>query len=287
MKMLIINADDLGADEARNAGIFEAIEAGIVTSASLLANGPALDDALRRIRSLGRPGVSFGVHLNLSEGKPLSPNLRILTGPDGWFLKKPRTHHLLMSSGDRSLDKEIVQEMTAQVEFLLDTGIGIDHLDGHQHVHVFPASFLTAVRVSEKYGIPWVRIPEESRPLMQMDSVPDGLVKEARFFGTIAAQARVQFKGTRVQAPDHFRGLYLKGMLSPPLLLNLLRELQPGITELMVHPGRASDPTLSGPFSAFSTPDRERELEALLDPRVREALKDLEIDLISFPMKQR
>ena len=53
MRRLIINADDLGADEARNEGIFEAIEAGVVTSASLLPNGPALGHALERIRSGG------------------------------------------------------------------------------------------------------------------------------------------------------------------------------------------------------------------------------------------
>jgi len=286
-KMLIINADDLGADEARNAGIFEAIEAGIVTSVSLLPNGPALNDALRRIRGLDRCGVSFGVHLNLSEGKPLSPNLRILTGPDGFFLRKPRAHHLLMSSGDRDLEKEIAQEITAQIESLLDAGIRIDHLDGHQHVHVFPAAFPAAIKATDKYGMPWIRIPEEPYPLARMNSIPDGLVNEARLFVTTAGQARARFKGSGVQTPDHFRGLYLKGRLSPALLLDLLQGLQPGITELMVHPGRTSDPASPGPFSDFSTPDRERELEALLDRRVREALKDLEIDLIPFPVKQR
>jgi len=89
MKQLIVNADDLGADEARNAGIFEAIEAGVVTSASILPNGPALEDALRRIRSSCRP-ISLGVHINLSEGRPLSGPLPLLTGGDEHFLGKAR-----------------------------------------------------------------------------------------------------------------------------------------------------------------------------------------------------
>ena len=96
MKRLIVNADDLGADEARNVGIFEAIREGRVTSASLFPNGPAFEDALHRIRSLGRTTVSFGVHINLSEGKPVSPDLRLLTGPDGSFPGKTSTHSLLM-----------------------------------------------------------------------------------------------------------------------------------------------------------------------------------------------
>jgi chitin disaccharide deacetylase len=282
MKKLIINADDLGADEARNAGIFEAIEAGIVTSASLLANGPALDGALLRIRSLGYRGVSLGIHLNLSEGKPLSPNLGILTGEDGCFLKKAHAHELLLRTGDSELEREIAQEMAAQIEFLLNAGIGIDHFDGHQHVHVFPAAFPAAVRMFSKYRIPWMRIPQEPSLLTETDAVPDGLMKEARFFNRIAEWARSRFKEIEIPTPNHFRGLYLKGRLSLPVLLSLLRQLQPGLTELMVHPGRPSDPA-SGPFSAFSTMDRQEELETLLDRSLRETLKNLEISLTPFP----
>ena len=123
MKQLIVNADDLGADEARNRGIFEAIEAGAVTSVSLLANGPAFDDALRRIRSMGSTKVSFGLHLNLSEGKPLVSDLRILVGPDGCFLGKAATHRLLMQDGNTALRKEVSRELSAQIEVLRNAGI--------------------------------------------------------------------------------------------------------------------------------------------------------------------
>ena len=88
MKRLIINADDLGADEARNTGIFEGIQAGTVTSASILPNGPELQDALKRIHTESFRNVSWGVHLNLSEGKPVSTGNSILLGPNGMFLGK-------------------------------------------------------------------------------------------------------------------------------------------------------------------------------------------------------
>ncbi len=285
MRKLIINADDLGADGARNDGIFEAIEAGVVTSASLLANGPALEAGLRGIGGLRRPRASFGVHVNLSEGKPLSPNLRVLVGRNGSFLGKARTHQLLMRSGDRELEGEIAREMTAQIESLLDSGVRIDHLDGHQHVHVFPAAFPAAVRMLRKYRIPWMRIPGEPRPSLEKGAVPERLMKEGRVFSGIAERARAQFKTIDLRAPDHFRGLYLKGRVSTPALLNLLQELQDGLTELMVHPGRVPEQNFPGPFSAFSTLDRERELEALLDMNFRKALKDSGIELTPFPVE--
>ena len=81
MKQLIVNADDLGAGEARNAGIFDAIEAGSVTSVSILPNGPALEDALRRIRALRLKGVSFGVHFNISKAIRLPPRRVVSWAP--------------------------------------------------------------------------------------------------------------------------------------------------------------------------------------------------------------
>jgi predicted glycoside hydrolase/deacetylase ChbG (UPF0249 family) len=285
MRQLIINADDLGADEARNAGIFEAIGAGTTTAVSLLANGPALNDALCRIRSLHGHTLSIGIHINLSEGTPLSSNLTRLTGQDGDLLKKAQAHHLLMRQRDPALEREIVQEMTLQIESVLAAGIEVDHLDGHQHVHVFPAVFPAAIKMVLDYKIPWMRIPCEPQPLSGMDAVSGRLKEEAQFFSSLAEQASVRLNGSAVRTPDHFRGLYMKGRLSPPLLLGLLGELKPGLTELMVHPGRTSPDASLSPFSSFSTPDRERELETLLDPGFREALKESGIRLTPFPHK--
>jgi chitin disaccharide deacetylase len=151
MKHLIINADDLGADEARNEGIFEAIAKGRVTSASILANGPALPHALPVIQSLVQKKISWGIHLNLSEGTPLASELRLLTDEDGRFLGKTRAHSLLSRQGDKELEKEVKREVEAQIEVLRRAGIPICHLDGHQHVHVFPAVIRAAIETVGKH----------------------------------------------------------------------------------------------------------------------------------------
>ena len=287
MKRLIVNADDLGADEARNVGIFEAIQEGRVTSVSLFPNGPAFEDALHRIRLLGRTTVSFGVHLNLSEGKPVSPDLRLLTGPDGSFLGKTSTHSLLMRLGDQALEREIVREMSAQIKVLLDSGIQIHHLDGHHHIHVFPAAIAAAVRIAQEHKVPWMRISEEHLPQHATYSLPGGLMEEARRFSEIARAARQNLKGTGIFTTDHFRGLYLKGRLSSATLNDLLQTLPEGLTELMVHPGRAPLAPLSGPFSSFSTQEREQELETLLHSEFRLALSKAGVTLTPFPEDQR
>jgi predicted glycoside hydrolase/deacetylase ChbG (UPF0249 family) len=278
MKRLIVNADDLGADVARNEGIFEAIRSGVVTSASILPNGPALDHALEGIRSGGFEEVSFGIHLNLTEGRPLAEGLSCLTGPDGNFLGKAAAHRLLLKTGDMPLQAELGREAALQIERLLDAGISITHIDGHQHVHIFPSALPTVAETARDHGIRRMRIPDETVPSGDQ-TLPADLLEEARRFGSLGREARKILAGTGIVSSDHFRGLLLKGRLSVETLLAELGQLPDGLTELMVHPGRVP---AEDSFSAFSSPERERELEALLDPRFRLALDRAGVVLVSF-----
>lgn len=282
MKQLIVNADDLGADESRNAGIFDAIEAGSVTSVSILPNGPALEDALQRIRALTSQSISFGIHLNLSEGKPVESALRRIPGPDGYFRGKSRTQILLLQSGDSELEQEIRRELSAQIKLIRDAGISVDHLDGHQHVHILPAVVHAAAEAASMYGIPWVRIPEEIVPDYRTRTVRSQVMDEASFFSRNAADARGFYGAMGICTAGHFRGLYLKGELPSENWADFLESLPPGITELMVHPGRFCA-AAAGPFAGFSTPDRAMELTALTDGRFHEALLKTGVHLTRFP----
>jgi predicted glycoside hydrolase/deacetylase ChbG (UPF0249 family) len=283
MKRLIINADDLGADEARNAGIFEGIQAGVVTSASILPNGPGLVDALDRIRSGSFNHVSWGVHLNLSEGKPVSTGISLLLGPNGAFLGKASSQRLLMRQEDRDLETEIAQEIDAQITLLKTSGIPLCHLDGHQHVHVFPAALKAMARAALRHHIPWIRIPSEPESTSSDFPLSSSLREEARLFSELGQAARSIILESGLHATNHFRGLYLKGRLSVQRLESLLRVLPDGLTELMVHPGRMVEDPPGTPFSSFSTVERERELEALLKAKWRLILNEMKITLTPFP----
>lgn len=289
MRQLIINADDFGADVYRNQGIAEAVDAGVVTSVSVLVNGPAFDDALARLPVWQGRGVSVGLHVNLSEGSPVCKGLSVLPDEHGCFRGKSSTHNLLMQKGNHELAREVALEIEAQIGLLASKTIRISHLDGHQHVHVFPAVIAATVRAAQMHGIAWLRIPEESAP----DHLPDRgeanhdhkevLRREADMFSRLATAARPFLNGTGVKTTNHFRGLYLKGRLSLPRLEELLNKLPAGLTELMVHPGRAPAGPGQGPFAAFSNVDREGELDVLLDPGLLKVLKEKSVFLAPYP----
>jgi chitin disaccharide deacetylase len=284
MKRLIVNADDLGADRGRNAGIFEAIDRGVVTSVSILPNAPALEDAVHRIRSLHSRKVSIGIHLNLSEGQPISSGLKRLVGADGKFMGKAAARRLLAAREDADLQREIKNEIEAQILFLRSFGFPIDHMDGHQHIHVFSAVVSIAAQTASSNHIRWVRVPEEPADGFQPFPVAPAVKVEARFFSDLAAAARPIFSSMGVVGTDHFRGLYMKGSLPSSSWWEFLMGIPDGLTEFMVHPGLVGTGfDASSPFSGFSTTEREGELRALTDGRFPEALRKSGFDLVPFP----
>lgn len=283
MKRLIINADDLGADEARNQGIFEAIEADRVTSVSVLANGDGFEDAIERWKSLGKTEISLGIHINLSEGRPISRDLRILIGQDGSFRGKKAAQTLLKEPTEAGLEQEIQKEIKAQIDVLKKFEAPIKHLDGHQHIHIMPAVLPIALKCSTDNKIPWFRIPDEPHSSLLNLIGQAETQDDAAIFRNLGMAARSFVMLSEINSCDHFRGLYLKGKLDVILLDELFQNLPMGLTEFMVHPGIVSDTASPGPFGGFSTIEREKELAALLDPVFPSLLEKYGISLTPFP----
>lgn len=149
---LITNADDLGASRSVNAAIFELMAEGLVTSATILANAPATEEACAE--SGKHPGRSFGVHLNLTEFRPLTanPELAKLMG-EGRGDGPVRNPRILAA-----LRKPVFEEWGAQVKRVQSLGVAVSHLDSHHHVHTIPTLFPVLKAVQKECGITKVRI---------------------------------------------------------------------------------------------------------------------------------
>ena len=177
--------------------------------------------------------------------------------------------------------QSVARKQTARSTVLAGSRNGPSQIDGHQHIHVFPGgdragpgSCETATG-SDGCGFPMRRFPA-------MIPFPATCSRKPGCFGALGKAARGRLEGSGLRATDHFRGLLLKGRLSVETLLAAIEQLPDGLTELMVHPGRVAAGSAAGPFASFSTADREREIEALLDPSVRRALKRSGVLLTSY-----
>jgi len=272
-RLLIVNADDLGLAPSVNAGIEDAALAGVVTSASMIVNMGGFDDAVRRAAAL-RTGLDVGLHFNLTLGAPVSPagTVPSLVDGAGRFLTLGRVIRRALAGRLRAGD--VRREADAQLARLTSSGLRVIHADSHHHVHALPVVRGALAAAALSAGVSWVRRPVE--PLLAR---PTGLLPVMRR----AALALAWMASGRPAAPagtTAFRGLALRGGARfQSSLLELLDRLPPGLTELMVHPGRA-DASLARLDSYAG--ERAAELAALLSVSVRERLGRGDLELAGF-----
>ncbi|MGC1618529.1 MAG: ChbG/HpnK family deacetylase [Candidatus Acidiferrum sp.] len=287
MRNLIVNADDLGWTEGVNRGIAEAHRNGIVTSASLLANGAAFASAVELARAAAALGV--GVHLNLSDGEPIAPRELVASLVNDRGELEGRPESLLLRLARRSvLLQEIEQEWDAQIQKVRDSGIEPTHLDGHRHVQMLPGLFEIALRLAKKHGIAAIRIAHEE------SSLRAALSAGAKQKGAVVMRQGVQARGLKLLAPDahekaeragmatadYFCGIAQTGEMTREGVLRLLEILPEGTTELMCHPGYADD-DLAKSATRLQT-SRQTELEILTDTEVRNVVASQGIRLIDY-----
>lgn len=270
---LIVNADDFGIAEAVNHGIADAFDRGIVTSTSLMATGAAFDHAVGVARS--RPGLAVGVHLVLTEQRPLvgAAAAASLVGPDGSFA--PHLKQLLgkrLGGGIRL--PEVRLELDAQIRRVRDAGIAISHLDGHQHAHVLPGVARIVAELAAEHGIGAVRYPaERPRGYMLRNARYAPRLAEQMALGLFCAWSPLK----RLRRSDEFVGFYFGGRLDEANLETVLDGLpRAGTVELMCHPG---DEAMQGVADWHYSWSAER--DALTSPRIRELVTARGMQLVS------
>lgn len=287
MKNLIVNADDLGWSGGVNRGVAEAHRNGIVTSASLLANGVAFAAAAELARAT--PALGVGVHLNLSDGPPSArpESVPSLLNASGAFAGGPE--NLLLRRARGALDlREVEAEWEAQIRKVKSAGIVPTHLDGHKHVQMLPGLFEIALRLARRYGIPAIRVSHEDSHLRaalaagrhQNASVVLKQGVQARGLKLLARDARRLAGRAGVATADYFCGIAQTGELTREGVERLLRALPDGTTEWMCHPGYVDEGLKRSPTRLRES--RETELVILTDPAVRKLVASRGIRLIDY-----
>lgn len=268
MRRLVVNADDLGAGEARDRGILQAHRQGIVTSVSVLPQGPSCRAAMRLLR--GHPELDPGVHINLSEGRPLCRRARTLVDPTtGCFWGKKEARQRAMEG---LFDpEEIEREAGAQMDRLFEEGIVPSHLDGHHHLHVYGNVAAPVARAAAARGIRRYRRPAEG--LLPPVALEAGRLATLEEYRRQTLQAEEAYAREGLRSTDVFLGAAFSGRLNLEALAAVLKKLPEGTAELMVHPGEAEG------TAGFSGPARDAERRLLTDPAVRVLLDLLGIRL--------
>ena len=287
MKKLIVNADDFGLTEGVNQAIIDGHRNGIITSTTLMANGTAFDSAVAA--GLAAPALGIGVHLNLTQGRPVSPVSQIpsIVTPEGFFYPTPGALARRVLTGKARLG-DIESELRSQIEKVASAGVRITHLDSHKHIHVLPAIFNVVLKLAREYRIDCVRCPVEpaASALGPLRSGRRGwlrMVKQyllGRALSTLAWFQARKVADAHLCRTDRFYGLSQTGFLNASVLEQLLRALPDGTNEMMCHPGYNDEALIQA--GTRLRVQRKTELEALTSPVIRRLVDELKIELISY-----
>jgi len=258
MKQVIFTADDFGLCPEVNAAVEKAHSEGVLSAASLMVGAPAAGDAVDRARRL--PGLKVGLHLTLVDGQPLLPPVEIpsLVDVSGNFPSS------LVGAGVRwffsnAARHDLKKEIRAQFDAFRATGLALDHVNAHNHMHLHPTVLGIMLDLLREFGLSTtgVRVPREPPQ--------PGLALWLWLMRRRLNTARRPINNVLV-------GLRDTGHLTEDRVLSALDNLQDGVSEFYFHPATAATAMLEANAPGY---DRLGELHALTSRPVAQRLKAL------------
>lgn len=267
-KLLILHGDDLGVAHAVDTVTLDALERGVISSASVMMPCPWTTEVAAWARA--HPDHDLGLHLTLtSEWEtyrwgPVAPVTEVPTLVDSTGTLPRDTPPV----AERAAVDQVERELRAQVERALALGLRPTHLDSHMGaLFTTPALFATLVRVARAYHLPFLTARGVARRLLP-DVHPE---RDVVVDTVITAGAEVP--------PAQWQAFYL----------GAVRALKPGLTEMIVHLGRddAELRAVTVHHEPWGAAWRQRENDVLRSAEFRQALRDNGVVLVRWKDLQR
>lgn len=272
-RRLIVTADDFGMSLEVNEAVEAAHRHGMLSGASLVVAGAAVDDALRRARRM--PGLDIGLHLALYGAPAAAPREEIPSllrrGGEGLGMRPALTGAQIALSA--SLRAEARREIAAQFRAFGRSSLRLAYLDGHWHCHQHPHLLAMAIELGRPQGLAAVRVPYEPPLASWRAAQGEGLFRrlaDAAPHRFLAAAMRAQLRSAGIAWNDWFFGKADGGDMTWPRLERLVAALPAGVSEFGLHPATAVWRGPDAPPQDWRAPE---ELIALLDPRLPEVCR--------------
>jgi chitin disaccharide deacetylase len=237
---LIINADDFGLTPGINRAIAELHQAGALTSTTLMATGPAFDDAVAI--ALTNLTLGVGCHIVLTDGVPVSApeSIPTLICPDRKTFRPSLLDFVQALLRGKISPHDIHREASAQIEKLQLAGIQITHLDTHKHTHLFPAVLHPLLRLAEQHSIRAIRHPFEQSWSLALGHGNRIRRLQVKLLGGLKTsfERQPQIRNAHVLTTDGTIGISATGNLYSQTLHEILYAIPAeGVFELCCHPG--------------------------------------------------
>ncbi len=280
MKRLVVTGDDFGLAEPVNEGIVEAHHRGILTTASLMVSGAAAGDAVQKAKAA--PTLRVGLHVVVVEGRPVLPAEKVpdLVDSKGEFspaLVRSGISYFFRPHVRRQLEAEI----RAQFEAFCRTGLALDHVNAHNHMHVHPTVFSLILKVGRDYGLESMRLPYEP-PIVSWRASGKSLCGKlawALFLAPWMNLMKMRLRREGLCSNDYVFGMFDSGTMTTELVIRFLRSLPQGVSEIYFHPATRRCPEIDRTMRGYQ---HETELATLTSAEVAAEVRAQSIRRVSF-----
>ncbi|MFT4687833.1 MAG: hopanoid biosynthesis associated protein HpnK [Limisphaerales bacterium] len=236
-RKLIVNADDFGRSKSINTAVLRAHREGFLTSASLMVNGEAFDEAVRIAKS--QPTLAIGLHLTLVCGKATlpPPELPGLIDPFGNFSDSPVWTGFRYWAR-RKLRPLLEKEIASQFAKFNKTGLALDHVNGHLNMHLHPTVFDLLMQHHRDWNVRHLRLTRDPYELNRRLDKGEWLSRHshAAIFDRLARRALPHLAARKIRHTDRVFGLLQNGRIDADFITRLLPLMPTGTTELYSHP---------------------------------------------------
>ena len=280
MKKIILTGDDFGLALPVNEAVVEAHRNGILTCASLMVGAEFCQDAVARARQC--PSLRVGLHLTLVEGRPVLDPGQVpdLVDRNGEF----STH--LVRAGFRffflpNIRMQLEAEIRAQFEAFAQTGLALDHVNAHNHMHLHPTILGLLLKVGKEYGLKAVRLPNEP-PLLSWNAARKSYVPRLAssiFLAPWIAGMKRRLRQEGIRCNDFLFGMTDCGSMDVTLVTRMFRNLPPGITEFCFHPATRRCAEIDRTMPLYR---HEDEFRALTSKTLLQELKTAGAERVSY-----
>lgn len=271
-RYLIIHSDDAGMSHSVNRGTIEAMENGIVSSASIMVPCPWLPEFAAYARE--NPDKDYGIHLTVNSEfknyrwRPVAERNKVpsLLDEDGYMYRGAEA----VVANVRADEVEI--ELRAQIDRAKEMGIPLSHLDTHMGTLLMRADlFEIYVRLGVEYDLPILFMSKIApAQLKQYPGLKNNLEAKAKLLRSHGLPVLDFVTMYYQSAPHEVRKAHY---------LNVIRNLEPGLSEIIIHCGY-DGPELEAITGSYKLRDDDRQI--FQDPEVIEEVKNLGIEVITW-----